>query len=155
MKLILTQSVEKLGKPGEIVTVADGYGRNFLLPRQFAIPANKGNLKQAERLAAEHEKREAKIRTDAESVAARIAASPITITARVGQDTTKLYGSVTASDIAEALQTQAEIEVDRRRIQLDEPIRSLGEYVVPIRLHENVTGEIRLTVAAFEEKSEG
>jgi large subunit ribosomal protein L9 len=151
MKVILTQSVNKLGKPGEIVTVADGYGRNFLLPRQLAIVANKGNLKQAEKLTADHERREAKLRSDAQSVAARIAASPITIIARVGAETTKLYGSVTAADIAEALQEQQGIEIDRRRVDLEEPIRNLGEYTVPVRLHEGVVGEIRLTVAPFQE----
>ena len=150
MKLILTQPVDKLGNPGDIVTVADGYGRNFLLPRQMAMVADKGNLKQAEKLAAEHERKEAKIRTDAEGLAAQLAQAPVTIAARVGAETTKLYGSVTPADIAEAIQTQRGIEVDRRRVELEEPIRNLGEYAIPIRLHTDVTAQVQVNVVALE-----
>jgi large subunit ribosomal protein L9 len=150
MKVILTQSVNKLGKPGDIVNVADGYGRNFLLPRKFAIVADKGNLKVAERLATEHEKQEARLRTDAQSLAARFADASVSIAARAGQDTTKLYGSVTAANLADTIQEQLGIEVDRRRIDLPEPIHNLGEYTVPIRLHTDVTAEVKVNVVPVE-----
>lgn len=149
MKLILTQPVNKLGKPGEIVQVADGYGRNYLIPRQLAIPATAGNLKQAEKLSAEHERHEQRLRTDAESLAARLRETPVTVTARAGENE-KLYGSITASDIADAIQAQAEIEVDRRKVELDEPIRQLGEFTVPIRLHPEVTAEVQVKVVPIE-----
>jgi large subunit ribosomal protein L9 len=150
MKVILTQSVNKLGKPGDVVTVADGYGRNYLLPRKFAMLADKGSLKIAERLAAEHERQEARLRTDAQSLAARLAEASVSISARAGQDTTKLYGSVTAANIADAIQQQLGIEVDRRRIDLPESIHDLGEYAVPIRLHTDVTAEIKVNVVPVE-----
>ena len=149
MKLILTQTVTKLGKPGDVVTVADGYGRNFLLPRKLAIIADKGNLKQAERLAAEHERHEQRVRADAETLAARLRANAVTLSARAGENE-RLYGSVTASDIAEAIHQQVGVEVDRRRIDLDEPLRQLGEYAVPIRLHTDVTAEVQVRIVPVE-----
>lgn len=150
MKLILTQPVDKLGKPGDIVSVADGYGRNYLLPRKFAMVADKGSLKQAERLAAEHDRREAKLRLDAASLVARLQEKAVTIKARAGAETTKLYGSVTASDIADAVKEQLGIEVDRRRVDLDEPIRTLGEHSVAIRFHADVIGQARVNVVGLE-----
>ena len=149
MKLILTQPVNKLGKPGEIVQVADGYGRNYLIPRQLAIPATAGNLKQAEKLSAEHERHEQRLRTDAESLAARLRETPVTVTARAGENE-KLYGSITSSDVAEAIQAQLGVEVDRRRVELEEPIRQLGEHAVPVRLHPEVTAEVRVQVVPIE-----
>jgi large subunit ribosomal protein L9 len=150
MKVILTQPVTKLGKPGDVVNVADGYGRNFLLPRQMAILADKGSLKQAERLAAAHEQQEARLRTDAQSLAARLGEAPVTIEARVGHETTKLYGSVTSADIAEAVQKQLGVEVDRRRIELEEPIRNTGDYTVPVRVHADVTAQVQVKVVPLE-----
>ena len=149
MKLILTQPVPKLGKPGEIVTVADGYGRNYLLPRKLAMLADKGNLKQAERLAAEHERQEAKVRADAETLAARLREALITVAARAGENE-RLYGSVTSSDLAENLQEQHGIEVDRRRIELDEPLRQLGDHTVSIRLHPEVTVAMQVRIVPIE-----
>ena len=149
MKLILTQPVQKLGKPGDIVQVADGYGRNFLIPRSLAILASKGNLKQAEKLSADHERHEQKVRTDAEALAARIRATPVTLSARAGESD-KLYGSITASDIAEAIQAQIGVEVDRRRVELEEPIRQLGDATVAVRLHPDVTAEVTVRVVPIE-----
>lgn len=149
MKLILTQPVTKLGKPGDIVQVADGYGRNYLLPRQMAIQASAGNLKQAEKLSAEHERQEQRIRTDAEGLAARLRDAAITVSARAGENE-KLYGSITASDVADAIQAQSGIEVDRRRVELEEPIRQLGDHTVTIRLHPEVTAEVQVKVVPIE-----
>ncbi len=151
MKLILTQTVNKLGKPGDVVSVADGYGRNFLLPRQMAIVADRGSLKQVQRIATQHNLREDKLRGEAETLASRLAEAPITIGARVGQDTTKLFGSVTSSDIAEAVAKQLGVEVDRRRIELDDSIRNLGDYDIPIRLHTDVTAHVQLHVVAQDD----
>ncbi|MBW3625969.1 MAG: 50S ribosomal protein L9 [Armatimonadetes bacterium] len=149
MKLILTQPVTKLGKPGDVVTVADGYGRNYLIPRQLAIPASAGNLKQAEKLAAEHDRYEQRVRDDAESVAARLRETPVTVSARAGESE-RLYGSITSSDIADAIQEQLGVEVDRRKVELAEPIRELGEHTVPIRLHSDVTAEVQVRVQPIE-----
>ena len=150
MKVILTQPIEKLGNPGDIVTIADGYGRNYLLPRQLAIVADKGSLKQAGNIAAEHAKRDLRARTDAEALATRLRMRPVTVSARVGSETTKLYGSITSSDIAEAVRNQLEIDVDRRKIELDEPIRNIGEYDVPIRLRADVTAHVKVNVVPVE-----
>jgi large subunit ribosomal protein L9 len=149
MKLILTQPVNKLGKPGQIVTVADGYGRNYLLPRQLAIPASAGNLKQAEKLMAEHARHEQQLRDTAEGLAARLREAVITIAARAGENE-KLYGSVTAADITEAVQAQLGVELDRRRVELDEPIRQLGEHTVTVRLHPEVSAAILVRVTPVE-----
>ena len=146
MKVILRSDVENLGRLGDLVEVKPGYGRNYLLPQGYAMLATPANLKVFE---LERKKLEAKteaLRGAAASQAAKIEANPVTIAMRVG-DNDKLYGSVTSALIAEALEAQG-IEVDRRRILLDSPIRALGDYAVRVRLHANVVAELALSVIA-------
>jgi large subunit ribosomal protein L9 len=146
MEVILREHVDNLGNRGEVVKVADGYARNYLLPRKLALPATEGNKKQIERERAKFEAKEADERKIAEALAARLAAVEIVIARKVGE-TEALYGSVTASDIAEALAAQG-FEVDRRKIQLGEPIKQVSETDVPVKLHRDVTARIRVKVVA-------
>ena len=144
MEVILRQSVEKLGGPGEVVKVSNGYARNFLLPRGFAYEATPGNLKRigAERgrlEAAENDRRET-----ASELAKRLEEVQLTFSARVGEEG-KLFGSVTSADIAEQLAAQG-FTIERRLIDLHEPIKALGVYRVPVRLHADVKPEIRVWV---------
>jgi large subunit ribosomal protein L9 len=148
MKVILQQTVEKLGTAGEIVEVADGYARNYLLPRRLALPATPGNLRQLERLRARLARLEAAQRSDAERLAQQLSSLTLTIARKAGQND-QLFGSVTAADIAEALAAQG-VTVDRRKIQLAEPIKLIGEYEVPIRLHGAVTATVRVAVIREE-----
>jgi len=133
MKVLLTQDVEKLGKTGEVKEVSGGYGRNFLLPKGFAVLATRGQVKQAEERIAANQKRVQAARKDAEALAARISGQTLRFVARVGE-LDRLYGSVTSSDIAEKLQQQTGVEVDRRRIDLDEPIKRIGIYPIKVQL---------------------
>jgi large subunit ribosomal protein L9 len=146
MKVVLKQNVETLGKAGDLVKVADGYARNFLIPKGWAAEANSRNLKTFE-----HEKQRIlqqadKIQKLAEETAARLGAVTCTIARRVGEQE-KLFGSVGARDIEEALIAQG-IEVDKKSILLEEPIKALGEYPVRIKLSAGVTGEIKVVVVA-------
>jgi len=145
MKLILRADVDALGRLGDIVTVKSGYGRNYLIPQGLAKPATTANLKAFELERRKLQEQADSLRTQAEGLAERIAASPIAIEVRVG-DGDKLYGSVTTSNIGDAMEA-AGIEIDRRKIILPEPIRALGEYEIEIRLHPDVRGELKLTVA--------
>jgi large subunit ribosomal protein L9 len=137
MEVILREHVDNLGRRGEIVKVADGYARNFLLPRKLALPATTGNKKHVERERKIMETREAEEKGQAEGLAARLAAIDISIARRVG-DTDQLYGSVTASDITDFLKSKG-FEVDRRKLILPEPIKAVGEHKVPLKLHRDVT----------------
>ena len=153
MEVILREHVDNLGRRGEIVKVADGYARNFLLPRKLALPATTGNKKHVERERKIMETREAEEKGQAEGLAARLAAIDISITRRVG-DTDQLYGSVTASDIADFLKSKG-FEVDRRKLILPEPIKTLGEHNVPLRLHRDVTVTLKVQVAREGGPKEG
>ena len=144
MEVILREHVEHLGKRGEIVKVADGYARNYLLPRKLALPATAGNKQHVERERKIVEAREAESKGQAEAVAARIAAIDIAIARRVG-DTEQLYGSVTASDIAEFLKEKG-FDIDRRKLILPEPIKAIGEHEVPLKLHRDVTVPLKVHV---------
>jgi large subunit ribosomal protein L9 len=144
MEIILREHVEHLGDRGEIVKVADGYARNYLLPRKLALPATAGNKKHVERERKIMEVREADEKGQAEGIAARLAAVEIRIARRVG-DTEQLYGSVTSSDIADYLKAQG-FEVDRRRLILPEPIKMLGTHEVPLKLHRKVTVPLKVQV---------
>jgi len=149
MNVILKQDVENLGKTGDVVKVAPGYGRNYLLPRKFALEATPGNIKIAEieRLAkARHDHREKEAAT---LVAREIVKLTVTIRRKSGEGGS-LYGSVTALDIAEFLANH-KIDIDKRKIQLDEPIKTIGEFEVPIRLHRDVTVPIKVVVTAEPE----
>ena len=144
MEVILRQHVDNLGRRGEIVKVADGYARNYLLPRKLALPATAGNKQHVERERKIFEAREAEERGTAEAMAARLTALTISIARRVG-DTEQLYGSVTASDIAEFLKEKG-FEVDRRKLILPEPIKAIGEHSVPLKLHREVTVPLKVHV---------
>jgi large subunit ribosomal protein L9 len=146
MEVILREHVDNLGRRGEIVKVADGYARNFLLPRKLALLATDANKQRIERERAKFEAKEADERKAAEALSARMANVEIEIRRRVGE-TEVLYGSVTTSDIADALQAKG-FEVDRRKIHLQEPFKKLGEYDVPIRLQRDVTATVKVRVAA-------
>jgi len=150
MKVILQRDIPKVGKGGDIVTVADGYARNYLFPRGFAVLAAGGALKErTARLAAESA-REGKLRGQAASLAEALDGKTVTILGKVGAGT-KLYGSVTAQDVAEALAREHKVEVDKRRIGLVDPIKSLGVYTVPVRLHSDVTVRVVVDVTTPEE----
>jgi len=137
MEIILREHVDNLGRRGDIVKVADGYARNYLLPRKLALPATEGNKKHIERERRIFEARESEEKGQAEAIAARLANVEIAIARRVG-DTDQLYGSVTSSDIADLLKTKG-FEVDRRKLILPEPIKTLGDHNVPLKLHREVT----------------
>jgi large subunit ribosomal protein L9 len=137
MEVILREHVDNLGRRGEIVKVADGYARNFLLPRKLALPATDGNRKHVERERKIMEAREAEEKGQAESIAARLASVEITISRRTG-DTDQLYGSVTSADIAEFLKARG-FEIDRRKLILPESIKTIGDHNVPLKLHREVT----------------
>ena len=144
MEVILREHVDNLGKRGEIVKVADGFARNYLLPRKLALPATAGNRKHVERERKIMETREAEEKGAAEAVATRLSTVEISIARRVG-DTEQLYGSVTASDIVEFLKGKG-FEVDRRKLILPEPLKALGEYDVPLKLHREVTVPLKVKV---------
>jgi large subunit ribosomal protein L9 len=144
MEVILRQHVDNLGRRGEIVKVADGYARNYLLPRKLALPATAGNKQHVERERKILEVREAEERGQAQAVASRLGALTISISRRVG-DTEQLYGSVTASDIADFLRDKG-FEIDRRKLILPEPIKALGEFDVPLKLHREVTVPLKVHV---------
>jgi large subunit ribosomal protein L9 len=145
MEVILREHVENLGQRGDVVKVASGYARNYLLPRKLALTVTDGNRKQIERERKVADMREAEERQGAEAVAARLAAVEIVIARRVG-GTEALYGSVTSADIAESLAAKG-FEIERRKIQLADPIKQLGEFQVPIRLHREVTANVKVVVA--------
>ena len=144
MEVILREHVDNLGKRGEVVKVAPGYARNFLLPRKLALLVSDGNRKLVDRERKIAETREAEERQTAQALAARIAQVELTIARRVG-DTQQLYGSVTSADLAEALSTRG-IDIDRRKIQLAEPLKALGETTVPVKLYRDVTAQLKVHV---------
>jgi large subunit ribosomal protein L9 len=144
MEVILREHVDNLGRRGEVVKVADGYARNFLLPRKLALVATAGNKHQIERERAKFDAKETEERKAAEAVAERIAGVEVVIARKVGE-TDALYGSVTTADIAEALAAQG-VTLDRRRIQLHEPIKQIGGADIPVRLHRDVTVTLKVKV---------
>jgi len=144
MKLVLRQDVDKLGKRGEVIKVADGYGRNFLLPKQLALEATPGNLKRVELEHRGVEVKRVRERQEAEELARRLAAVSCTVARKVGENDA-LYGSVTNADIAAFLEKEG-FGLDKRKIVLEEPLKALGIYTVPVRLHPEVTAEIKVWV---------
>ncbi|MCX6538055.1 MAG: 50S ribosomal protein L9 [Acidobacteria bacterium] len=152
MEVILREHVENLGRRGEVVKVADGYARNFLLPRKLALLANQANMKIVERQRKIGEVKELAERSAAEAYAVRLTHADVVIARRVGENET-LYGSVTAADIGDDLKAKG-FEVDKRKIQLEEPLKQLGEFTVPIKLHSDVVAQLRVRVAALEEPKE-
>ncbi len=145
MKVLLLRDVEHLGKAGEIKDVSGGFGRNYLLPKGFAVLATKSHIKQAEeRLAAQRRRAEA-ARREAEALAAKLSALTLTFTAKVGEQD-RLYGSVTNADIAAKLREEVGIEIDRRKIMLEDPIKRTGEYEVPVELASGITATLKVVV---------
>jgi large subunit ribosomal protein L9 len=145
MEVILKEDVPQLGHRGDVVKVAEGYGRNFLLPRKLAIEATQANKVVIEQMKASAVRHSAIEKADSESLAKQLDAVSLGFTRKAGEKD-HLFGSVTSSDIAEALE-QKGFNIDRRKIQLDEPLKSIGEFDVPIRLHRDVTSRIKVVVA--------
>ena len=146
MKIVLCEPVEHLGERGDVVTVAPGYARNFLLPKRLAQLATPGNLRTLEHRRRTWEIRETRERSEAEAMAARLAEVELKITRKAGESGT-LYGSVTKGDIATLLAENG-IEVNRRKILLEGPIKAIGEYEIPIKIHRHIPAGIKLEVAA-------
>ena len=144
MKIILMEDVPTLGRRGEVREVATGYARNYLLPKKLALPATPGNLQNLENLKRQRERAETKAREEAAGIAERIARLALAVTTRASEDG-RLFGSVTSQDIVTFLE-QHQVPVEKRRVLLDEPIKALGEYQVPIRLHHDVTATLAVTV---------
>jgi large subunit ribosomal protein L9 len=146
MEVILREHVDNLGRRGDVVKVAAGYARNYLLPRNLALAVTEANKRQIERERKNAEARELEEKSQAEAFAARLADVEIAIARRVGENDT-LYGSVTTADIAAALAAKG-FEIDRRKITLAEPLKSLGQVTVPVKIHRDVTAQIKVSVVA-------
>ncbi|HEY8641724.1 MAG TPA: 50S ribosomal protein L9 [Candidatus Dormibacteraeota bacterium] len=144
---MLTKDVEDVGRAGDVKDVADGYGRNYLLPRKLAVPARAGVEDEARKIRDAANRREAKDRDDAQALAEEIGNKTVVVRLRVGAED-KAFGSVTNADIASALKAQHQVEVDRHKIDLKEPIKQLGEHQVALRLHRDVEAHINLIVTS-------
>jgi len=144
VKVILTKDVDKLGKSGEMKSVADGYATNFLIPRKLAVPAAGGAFRALQHDIASREEKRTRERGDAEIAATRISSTTLTMGVKVGEGG-KLYGSITSKEIAEALARRG-IEVDRHKIELDEPLKTLGTYKVAIKVYSGMTPEVTVVV---------
>jgi large subunit ribosomal protein L9 len=144
MEVILREDVDKVGARGTLVKVADGYARNFLLPKRLAVPATESNKKIVEQEREAYLRREAKDKIESEDLAKLLTGVTVTFRHKVGENN-HLFGSVTAKDIADALEAQ-KFQVERRKVQLDEPIRTVGEHEVAVRLHRDVTTHIKVVV---------
>ena len=147
MKVILLQDIANQGKQGEVVTVADGYARNYLYPRKLAIEAAGGALKNLQTKHALEERRTERMRSDADRTAEQLNDKTITLTVKAGQNS-RLYGRITAGDIAEAVERELSIKLDKRKVGLLDPIKAVGEYDVPIKLHRDVTVPLKVAVIA-------
>jgi large subunit ribosomal protein L9 len=145
VKLILRADVERVGKKGDVIDVADGYARNFLLPKGLALKASPGAASQASAMRRARDIKDAKEREAGEQIARQLVPAVIKIPARAGSEG-RLFGSITAADVVQAVKEQTGIELDRRRLHLDEPIKTLGVHEVPVRLHADV--QFRVTVEA-------
>ncbi len=148
MEIILREDIDNLGTRGQVVKVAEGYARNFLLPKKLAVAATDSNRKIVEQERQAHLRKDAKEIGEAQELAKLVGAVTVTISRKAGESD-QLFGSVTAADIADALTAQ-KYNVERRKIQLDEPIRTLGEHKVTVRLHREVTAEVTVNVTRDE-----
>ncbi len=146
MEVILREHVDNLGRRGDVVKVAAGYARNFLLPRKLALPVNENNKRQIEREKKLGEARDMEEKSAAEAIAGRLMQLEIEIPRRVGENDT-LYGSVTSADIAQALKDKG-FDVDKRKITLHEPLKALGESTIPVKIHREVTAQIKVRVVS-------
>jgi large subunit ribosomal protein L9 len=148
MQIILQEDVEKLGTRGQLVEVAEGYARNFLLPRKLGLEATAGNLKRLEKMRANFAKKEATEKAAAQQQGDLLAAVSLEFTRKAGEND-QLFGSVTSGDIAEALAAKG-FEIDKKRIVLAEPIKIMGEYEVPVKLHREVSANVKIAVKKEE-----
>ena len=148
MQIILQEDVEKLGNRGEVVEVAEGYARNFLLPRKLALEANAGNMKRLEKMRVAFAKKEATEKGDAQKLAELLAGISLEL-ARKSGESDQLFGSVTNADISEALAAKG-YTIDKRKITLAEPIKTIGEFEIPVKLHREVTAAVKLSVKKEE-----
>jgi large subunit ribosomal protein L9 len=149
IEVILKEPVDNLGTRGDIVKVADGYARNFLLPRKLALAVTSGNKRQIDAERKRAMAKEAEEATSANALAARLGSAEVVVARRVGDKDT-MYGSVTSADIVEALGRQG-FELDKRKLQMAEPLKALGEYSVPVRLHRDVTAQVKVLVVKEDE----
>ncbi len=147
MKIVLREDVETLGHKGDLVDVADGYARNFLVPRGLAMKATRGVIAQAESMRRNRSARDARDRADAQELATKLTATPIRVVARAGEGG-KLFGSITSADIVAAASAQTGVEIDRKTIALAEPLKELGPAEVSVRLHADVEAAITVEVVA-------
>ena len=145
MEVILREDISNLGTRGQVVKVAPGYARNFLIPKKLAVAATGSNKKIVEQERQAHLRREAKLQGEAQDLAKLMTGVSVTISQKAGEND-QLFGSVTSKDVAEALAARG-FTIDRRKIQLDDPIRQLGEFKVPVKLHRDVTAEVTVVVA--------
>jgi large subunit ribosomal protein L9 len=148
MEVILREDIERLGNRGQVVKVAAGYARNFLLPKRLAVAATESNKKIVEQERHAHLRREAKQKVEAEDLAKLLGPTTVTISQKAGEND-QLFGSVTSKDVAEALEKKG-FSIDRRKIQLEEPIKTLGEHKINVRLHRDVNIEITVQVTKEE-----
>ena len=148
MEVILREDITNLGSRGQVVKVAAGYARNFLIPKKLAVTATESNKKIVEQERQAHLRKEAKLQGEAQELAKLVNGVSITISQKSGEND-QLFGSVTSKDVADALVAKG-FTIDRRKIQLDEPIKSLGEFKVPVKLHKDVTAEVTVVVAKEE-----
>lgn len=147
MKVILRQDVGDLGKRGDILDVADGYARNYLVPKGYAMKATDGAATQAEAMRRARDMRDAQDRSAAEEVATRLVSKVVTVTAKAGSEG-RLFGSVTSADVVSAVEAQTGVVLDRKRVDLSEPIKSLGTHAVPVKLHADVEFPVTIDVVA-------
>jgi large subunit ribosomal protein L9 len=147
MRIVLRADVENLGKKGDLVEVADGFARNYLVPRGLALRATPGIQRQADAMRRNREARDRREREAAEAIASQLSGRTVTVTARAGAEG-RLFGSVTNADVAEAIQAAAGVEVDRRKVGLDEPVKELGTFDAPVRLHPDVVAVVHVEVVA-------
>jgi len=154
MKVILTQDVKGLGDMGTVQNVSDGYARNYLIPKGLAQPASEGVLKQVELSSKAHTRREKRLLSEAEELAAAINRLELHFKAKAGEND-RLYGSITSGDIAEAIKAQLGAEVDKRKVILEDPIRQLGQHTVQIRLMSDVIAEAQVIVEKEEKGEKG
>lgn len=149
MKLVLLQDVKNIGKKGALVDVADGYARNFLLPKKLATPATEGVMRSLDKEASDLKAKKLREKEQAQELAEKLEASPVQMPVRVGENG-KLFGAITSSDIVDAVKKQFNHALDKKTLQLKDPLKSLGEHLVPAKLHPDVTAKLRLNLAAAE-----
>ena len=152
MEVILKEDIDSLGHRGDVVKVADGYGRNYLLPKKLAMEANAANKAVIEQMKASAVRRSAKEKSEAEALVGQLDNVALVFVRKVG-DHDHLFGSVTSADIANALEAKG-FNIDRRKVHLDEPLKSLGEFLIPVKLHREVTAHIKVTVKGEEAAAE-